>query len=140
MNSRRQFLMTVGATLIAGCALKGRQLLTPGTGTISGHVWDRHQLKKLGKQHHPVFLRQFRTKDGREVRDIRKYAPVLDNPAFQLVVVAKTYTDRQGYFEFKQLPPGHYYVQPLRGDAKFVMIHEGRAIQTYYAGFQVYQV
>lgn len=141
-SSRRQFMLLLAALASAsGCASTIISRLPKGSGVITGNVFDPRQLNRMGVQHHPVFLRQFRHKDGSQIRDTfnseRVFKDIVDHE-LMLVVVAKTFTSHQGYFEFKHLPPGHYYVQPLRGDSKFVMILDAPD-QRYHAGFHIYR-
>lgn len=124
MTSRRSLLMLLPMMLMSACAARSPHTLRS---TLVGTVVNRTQGVKFGEVvERPVADTYTFTERNLPVTLAR----------IELVggttVIAKTFTNKQGQFEFKGLAPGAYIIQPLRAEAKVINIVESH---TYYMGF-----
>jgi len=129
---RRSFIGLIAAVLLApACALKtsSRKPLA----TIGGHVFGRGlRFGRSTELNPPGTYRTTFTQPGVPVtltRIIEAHEKLYST--HEGIVVAKTFTDNQGYFLFKDVPGGYYAVMPLGGEAKMIYVHRD---QYYHAG------
>lgn len=107
---RRSFLATIAALVLApACALKARQ--KPDLGMIMGYVFRRQGVLKWGTG-------LARARFGAAPDQRQPNVPILLHqlrPDYKYELVGKTISNSDGWFEFKNLQPGIYYVQVVGG-------------------------